>query len=312
MTAARTDTVSFFSAGKRLNATLHMPDAPKPPVLVHGPGWLEVRCSANSELYHRGFVEAGFAVLNFDARGFGDSEGERGWLRPFDQIEDLLSAVAYVRTRDDLSADRVGLYGVGATGGGNAIYAAAYDRSIACAVVQTVVTDGESWLRGMRRGYEWTEFLDRVEKNRLRRAADNSDELVEPREEIMVAAPERRTSSRQADDARLTGTFHLSSVEQILMYRPIDVVDRISPRALMISCVDRDPVTATEDSVSMFKRAGEPKKLLTQLTVKHYESYQKNCDILVPEFVEWYRRYLVAPTPRAVAITHAPQREEID
>jgi dipeptidyl aminopeptidase/acylaminoacyl peptidase len=299
-TRRRDETVSFFSSGLRLTGTLHLPDAPNPPVIVHGPGWLETRCAQISETYHDGFVTAGFAVLNFDARGFGDSEGERGWLLPFQQIEDILSAVAYVRTREDLAPHRIGLYGVGGTGGGNALYAAAADSRILCTVAQTVVTDGREWLRFMRREYEWVEFLARVERNRMRRVLDNSDELVNPREEIMIATPERRTSGvRKDDDVKVGGDFHLSSVESLLRYRPIDVIDRIAPRALLLTCVVGDDVTPEAHAVDMYTRAGSPKKLVRQLGVRHYESYGVNRPILLEQFTDWYRRYLVVDVPRA-------------
>jgi dipeptidyl aminopeptidase/acylaminoacyl peptidase len=300
----RDETVSFYSGGLNLVATLHLPASSKPAVLIHGPGWLELRCSALSEPYHQGFVEAGFAVLNFDGRGFGDSEGERGWLRPFDQVEDILAAIAYVRTRADLGP--IGLYGVGATGGGNAIYAAAADEAVKAVVAQTVVTDGPEWLRHMRREHEWVEFLDRVDRNRLRRVIDNSDEMIEPREEIMIATPERRASgARKGDDVKVGGDFHLSMAEELLRYRPIDVVGRITPRALLMTCVERDDVTPDAHAMAMYEAAGSPKRLIRQLGVRHYESYRKNQDLLLGEFVAWYRKSL---TSGARAEIHSSDR----
>jgi alpha/beta superfamily hydrolase len=298
MSEARDETVTFYSGGLRLVATLHLPGNPNPPVLVHGPGWLETRCSAISEGYHQGFIAAGFAVLNFDGRGFGDSEGERGWVRPFDQIEDILAAVAYARTRDDLGP--IGLYGVGATGGGNAIYAAAEDKAVLAVVAQTVVTDGPEWLRHMRREHEWNEFQQRVDANRLRRVLDNSDEMIEPREEIMIATPERKASgARKGDDVKVGGDFHLSMAEELMRYRPIDAIGRIAPRAVLLTCIENDDVTPDAHAIAMYERAGSPKKLVRQLNVPHYASYSRNRDLLVGEFVDWYRRFLLAAPARA-------------
>jgi pimeloyl-ACP methyl ester carboxylesterase len=307
----RDETVSFFSGGLNLVATLHLPANSNPAILIHGPGWLELRCSALSEPYHQGFVEAGFAVLNFDGRGFGDSEGERGWLRPFDQVEDILAAIAYVRTREDLGP--IGLYGVGATGGGNAIYAAAADDAVKATVAQTVVTTGPEWLRHMRREYEWVEFLERVDRNRLRRALDNSDEMIEPREDIMIATPERRASgARKGDDIKVGGDFHLSMVEGLLRYRPIDVVGRIAPRAVLMTCVENDDITPDVHAIRMYEAAGSPKRLVRQLGVRHYESYRRNQDLLHAEFVAWYRRFLTPATPRVEIYSSDRQVETIE
>jgi hypothetical protein len=147
----------------------------------------------------------------------------------------------------------------------------------------------------MRRAHEWNEFLARVDANRLRRVLDNSDEMIEPREEIMIATPERRASgARRADDVKVGGDFHLSMVEQLLRYRPIDVVDQISPRALLLTCVENDDVTPDTHAIEMYDRAGAPKRLVRQLNVPHYASYNVNRERLLDEFNHWFRRYLVA------------------
>ena len=48
--------------------------------------------------YHAALTEAGFAVLIFDYRGFGESEGRTDLLRPQDQLEDLINAVSVFAT----------------------------------------------------------------------------------------------------------------------------------------------------------------------------------------------------------------------
>src|SRR5207253_3087410 len=100
---------------------------------------LELACSSISEPYHDGFVEAGFAVATFDYRGFGESGGPRGWLRPHDQVEDILAAIAWATSREELDAERLGLFGLGGTGGGNAVYAAAYDSRVRAVCALSVV-----------------------------------------------------------------------------------------------------------------------------------------------------------------------------
>src|SRR5262249_41376197 len=53
---------------------------------------------------------AGYTVLAFDNRNFGDSEGEpRQHLATADQVEDLKNAVSYMLTRDDVDPQRLGL-----------------------------------------------------------------------------------------------------------------------------------------------------------------------------------------------------------
>jgi dipeptidyl aminopeptidase/acylaminoacyl peptidase len=291
--------VTFHSEGTRLVGLLKTPDrtpdgGARPwPTIVQGPGWLGLAASPTSQPFHAGFVDAGYAVLIFDYRGFGESDGERGWVRPEWQVEDILSAMSYVETRDELDAGRMGLFGLGGTGGGGAIYAAAVDPRPRCVVAQTVVADGRAWLRGMRREHEWLSFVERVEENRRRRVATGEDELVDPREELMVATPERKADhSRRETDARVGGDFHLSSAESLIAFRPIDVVDRIAPRGVLLTCVENDGVTPEDHAIALYERAGAPKKLIRQTGVRHYESYRANYDRLMPEFLDWYGRFL--------------------
>ena len=95
--------------------------------------------------------------------------------------------------------------------------------------------------------------------------------------------------------------FHLASAEALLRFRPIDVVDRISPRALLMTCIENDVVTPEDHARAMYERAGPPKKLIRQTGVKVYESYTRNFAILLDAFREWYDRYL-GPVP-AVSVT---------
>ncbi len=300
-----TERVSFYSGGYRLEGVLHTPShAPKPfPVIVQGPGWMEQVCSKVSEPFHEGFVQAGYAVLHFNSRGFGGSEGEPGWVRPLDQVEDLLNAITYVETREDLDPRRLGLFGLGGTGGGNAIYAAAYDPRPKCVVVQTVVADGAQWLREMRREYEWIEFLRRVESNRRRRVTTNEDELVDPTEELMVATPERRAKGMPTYGK----SFHLGSAEHLLRYRPLDVVYRISPRGLLLVCIEDDVVTPEHHAVALFERAGPPKRLVRQRGVTHYDAYTRHYDLLMREFVGWFQRFLVSAPVTTVEVAEHSQ-----
>ena len=62
--------------------------------------------------YARQFVNEGFAVLVFDYRTYGTSDGTpRHWLSPSRHVEDFLSALKYMQSRKDVDATRMGLWG---------------------------------------------------------------------------------------------------------------------------------------------------------------------------------------------------------
>ena len=284
--------VEFFSEGVRVRGILRSPDgAVGPgPAIVQGPGGLGLKDAKLYLPYHEALTDAGYRVLIFDYRGFGDSEGDKGILLPQLQLEDLMNAVTYLTTRDDVDSDNIGAFGSGGTGGGNAVLLAAADRRVRVVVSQVPVADGEDWLHRMRREYEWQEFLDRIAADRKQRVLSGVGELVHPREDIMIATPERRASTVKADvDGRIPTSVPLRCAEAIMKYRPIDVVDQVAPTPLMIIGVEDDAVTPTDHAIALYERAHEPKKLVIQRHTTHYAAYAQYGREVIPEVVAWFR-----------------------
>jgi dienelactone hydrolase len=139
--AARLD-VDFDSAGVTCRAWLYLPNATTPaPIIVmaHGFGGIrEMRLDAFAER----FRAAGYACLVFDYRHFGASDGEpRQLLDVQRQLADWAAAIAFARTRHDIDADRIVLWG-SSFSGGHVLSAAARDSDIAAVISQCPFTDG--------------------------------------------------------------------------------------------------------------------------------------------------------------------------
>ena len=110
----------------------------------------------------------------------------------------------------------------------------------------------------------------------------------------MVPTPERKTTTVKSDvDDRVPKLVQLASAEAIFAYKPIDVVERIAPRALMIIAVENDATTPEDHSYAMYERAGGPKRLVVQTGTTHYAAYAQYQAIVNPRIVEWFNRYLV-------------------
>lgn len=301
--------IEFCSEGSLLRGLLKRPahGSGPWPVIVHGPGWLETVGDPLSISFHAGFVEAGYAVVYFDLRGFGMSEGDSGWIRPYDQQVDIRSAITYVSTRDDLNIDQLALFGFGGLGGGNAIYTAARDRRVKAICAMTVVADGVQWLREQRREHEWVAYGMQLEQDRRSRVLGEAGALVDPTEEIMVATPERR-----AKGMPLRGNeFHLATVDYLADFRPVDVAGRLEDCALLLTCVENDVVTPEHHARELFAAANSPKRLLVQRGVNHYEAYSMNFDVLMAQFVAWYGRYVQSGL-RTVATSGPPSADVIE
>jgi dipeptidyl aminopeptidase/acylaminoacyl peptidase len=293
----RTENVEYFSGPHRVRARWHTPDTHdgRVPAIVQGPGWLGLKDAKGYERYHRGFTDGGFGVLCIDYRGFGESEGEPGIVSPTRQLEDLVNAVTYLTTRDDVEPEAIGAYATGGTGGGNVVLLAAVDERVRAVISQVPVADGRDWLHRMRTESEWIDFLAALEEDRRERVVTGKSRMVHPREEIMVPTPERRRVGFKADvDDRIPPSVPLSMVDPLLTYRPVDAArGLLTP--LMVVAVDNDATTPTDHAVAIYEAAGGPKKLVLQRHTGHYTAYAQYADVVIPEMVAWFREHVRAP-----------------
>jgi dienelactone hydrolase len=135
--------VDFPSGDTFCAAWLYVPEglaAPAPVIILgHGLGATrEMRLDAFAER----FAQAGFAVLAFTYRHFGDSGGSpRQLLSIKRQLADWDAAIAHVKARGDVDGSRIAVWG-SSFGGGHAITVAARHPELRAAVAQCPFTDG--------------------------------------------------------------------------------------------------------------------------------------------------------------------------
>jgi fermentation-respiration switch protein FrsA (DUF1100 family) len=148
--------VEFESGGQRCRGWLLSPrnsvgEMPAPCiVMAHGLGGTR---DARLLPYAERFAQAGFAVLVFDYRHFGASDGEPRQLVSIPgQLADWRAAVAFARNCDGIDAGRIGLWGTSFSGG-HVVVVAAGDEAIRCVTAQCPMMDGKAASRyGLRSG----------------------------------------------------------------------------------------------------------------------------------------------------------------
>lgn len=273
---------NFYSDGLKLSAVLFEPDAPAPgkcPGVVLCQGMSGLKEYYRFPEIARCFAALGCVALIFDHRGFGESEGERGRLFPLEQVEDIRNALTFLESHPRVDGQRLALYGM-SMGGGNVPYVAAVDERVCCAISVVGFGDGERWMRSLRRHWEWLEFRERIARDRQSRVSTGKSELV-PGHEILIPDPttvqarERiRRSIPHMADYQLS-RFSLASAEKILEFKPVEVVDRIAPRAILFITAEKDAITPADGVHEMYRRAGEPKRLWCIPGIGHFGVYEE-------------------------------------
>jgi fermentation-respiration switch protein FrsA (DUF1100 family) len=147
-TYIREDT-TFDSHGTSCAAWLYRPaGVGVPPIIVMGHGFGAIRVM-RLDAYAERFAQAGFAVLVFDYRGFGDSDGQpRQVLSIPRQHEDWTAAVAYARTLPGVDSSRVVAWGT-SFAGGHVLHLAAEDHDLAAVVAQVPHVSGPAAVRSV-------------------------------------------------------------------------------------------------------------------------------------------------------------------
>lgn len=142
MTRYTREDVTFDSCGTECAAWLYRPTGAKnPPIVVMAHGFAAIR-ALRLDAYAARFAEAGYAVLVFDYRGWGDSAGEpRRVLDVPAQHLDWRAGVTYARSVEGVDTSRVVLWGT-SFGGGHALHLAAEDHHIAAVIAQVPHVSG--------------------------------------------------------------------------------------------------------------------------------------------------------------------------
>jgi pimeloyl-ACP methyl ester carboxylesterase len=297
--------VSFQSAGLRLHGMLGVPDGLKPSerraafLVLHGFG-------SNSEsptciAPARVLRELGFVTLRFDMRGCGKSEGEFGRVICLEQVEDTGSALDFLAKQSAVDPDRIGVIG-SSFGGAVGVYAGGANPRIAAVVSNGGWGHGERKFRGQHQTPEaWAKFTKMLEEGRAHRARTGKSLMV-PRYDIV---PIPNHVKENLDKQKVTmlapnsvEMFPAETAQSMFDFRAEEVVGKIAPRPLLLIHAANDSVTPTEQSIEMFKRAGQPAELHLFSGLDHFLFAEKSTRVW-SLLQSWLDRYF--PAQRSAA-----------
>jgi len=264
-----------------LRGWLYTPDGAQgsSPTIVMAHGY-----SAVKEMYLDSFAEvfcdAGFAVLVFDNRNLGASDGEpRGEIDPWRQINDYRDAITFAGTLSEVDKDRIGVWG-SSYSGGHVIVVGALDRRVKCVVCQVPLISG---LRNAKR-------LVRSDLLAVTRAAFDADREArykgEPPGTLPVVSedPSVPCALPTEDSLKFFKEVHesrapswrnevtLKSIEMFWEYEPGWYISRICPTPFMLAVAAGDHLVPVDLACEAFEQALEPKKLIV-LPGGHFDAY---------------------------------------
>ena len=198
------------------------------------------------------FQAAGYNVLCFDFRAHGMSDG-RFTSVGHHETNDVLGAVAYVRTRPEVDTSRIGVVGF-SMGGAASIQAAARCPDIAALVADSA----------------YANFLD---------AARYSFRVVTrvPHFPIASVAMHWAKWILHVDASRL---------------RPVDVVGRVSPRPILITHGEMDEIVPVRHAVSLFQAADEPKELWLVPGAGHVGARDTDTEVYFSRIEQFFQKAL--------------------
>ena len=292
--------IEFDANGVCLRGWLYLPDnTPEPyPLVVMAHGFSGVKEQGLDD-YAAVFCGAGLAVLVYDHRNLGASDGQpRQEIDPNAQRRDYSHAITYACGLPQIDAGRIGVWGTSFTGG-IVIMAAASDRRIKCVVSQVPylhalkTLDLSATPEGIR---ELHALLDR-ERRSL--AAGNPSTLIP----VCTPDPAKPASSAgrrsfayfnsfvEAGRAVWPNQFTVRSLELRLEYDALGVIDHVSPTPLLMIVADNDEITPTRLALEAYERALQPKRLVL-MQGDHYEPYLSGFERSSQAARDWFVQHL--------------------
>jgi len=263
------ESVTIPSAGLRLSGIVRVPDGVKSGerraafLVLHGFG--SNKNSSNVLAPCKVLGELGYVTLRFDMRGCGASEGEHGRVICLEQVEDTRSCVTFMAEHPAVDPQRIALVG-SSFGGAVSVYAGGIDGRVAAVISNGGWGDGERKFRGQHKSpQEWARFTNMLQEGRAHRARTGKSLMV-PRYDIVPIPPHLRANLAR-DSIEM---FPAETAQSMFDFRADDVVGKIAPRPLLLIHAANDSVTPTEQSIELFKRAGEPSELHLFSDVDHF------------------------------------------
>ena len=296
---------TFDSASTPLAAWLYRPDAADDgavPCVVMAHGFSATRRDG-LEPYAERFAEAGFGVLLFDYRGFGDSGGEpRQVIDIHAQQEDYRAAIRAAARVPWVDAARIALFG-SSFSGGHVVTVASTDAQIAAVIAQAPFADGLAQLRvtpPLNSARLTVDALRDAAGALLGRPPVTVPAAGAPGTYAVMTAPEAEPgfAAIVGEDSRWRNAVAARVMLRIGLWRPVRDATRVAAPLLVCVC-DADATTPPGPALQMAQNA--PRGEIVRYPIGHFDIYVGDAfERAIEDQVRFLERVL-APRESAVA-----------
>ncbi len=258
-------------------------------ILCHGWGGL----AENLRPEAIAFARAGYLVVVFDYRGWGNSEGRvvltrpmvhgqpgapvmaevkeiREVVDPLDQTTDLQNVIHWVHGEKQCDKARIGLWG-SSYSGGHVVYVAARDPRVKALVSQVPGMDSRFVLQGAGRKLTFDEATKRTHGQ--------------------IGYPE--------PGAKVVGNLRGAPIRERLMnYAPVEEADKAPQCAMLFIIAEKEELFDNRNhGIKAYERARGPKKLITVPNITHYGIYREARPQAQKLAIGWYDTHLKGASP---------------
>ncbi|MEC3957403.1 alpha/beta hydrolase [Nocardia sp. CDC153] len=304
----RRDTVKFASGTATLVGHLYRPpgraaDVRTPGVVMCGP--ISSVKEQTLPHYAERLSDAGYTVLTFDPRNFGESEGEpRFRYDPNQVIADYAAAIGHLLTRPDIDPENVAAVGV-CMGGGYAVSVGARDKRLKAVV---------SIAGGYNIGGTFQQFFGidgfaayyRQVNDLVQRQYETGEIVYIPtiaaalsEEHPVVAMPNPEAFSyydrtAKADAPTWSYTLTADSLEPYFLYNSVVHAPLVAPTPLQIIHGTTDSALLPEFAQQVYDAASGDKELIWIDTHNHIELYDQDPYVseAAAHAIRWLDRHL--------------------
>ncbi len=282
--------VHIYSEGTRIQADVYRLKSPSEktrPAIIMAHGWGGTAALLRTQAMD--FANAGYFVIAFDYRGWGNSDSRivatnaaaqtqaggtysvevkpiREVIDPIDQLQDYLNVIHWAMGEAMVDKARVGLWGTSFSGG-LVVAAAARDPRVKAIVSQV--------------GYFGT-GVERLPEEQLARSREEGSKRA--RGELAYPAPR----------AREVGNLSGGPIrEKFLLYDAVEDAAKAKHCAMLFIAAEKEELFDNKDHPeAAFKRAAEPKKYVVIPGIAHYGIYSQAREAASELAVNWFNHHL--------------------